>query len=204
MKSFRPKTAMSSVQCLQINRNTLPIIAKYPASRIRGLKKFKYFTRWKPKFYDVPIELLDTYNNLAKWVYDHYGYGEFIVCFPDTRIQSKKFRKRFICNSLERAKCYRFKRERCKKWNNQKYVFVGMSCFRNKKITHGMSPRAYVTIEEGLNPITREPFVYHYNMAKMKMKMMFFWKGEERIDKRKELETPFGESVMEDRVKREL
>lgn len=85
---LRPDPDMFIIQCFAILRDKQLDKLLLTDHNRKVLKKFKYFTRLRPVFKAHKDEI-DTEDNLALWVYKHYGYGEFGVMFTSNYNKNK-------------------------------------------------------------------------------------------------------------------
>ena len=119
----------------------------------------------------VKRELVDNEEKLSRFVFEHYGFGEFNVNFWKM-VRSRWYRKTFNCTQ---PACHWFQNKTCKTWRT---YYTGRACKANRKDVWTFSP--YVRII--LKPSSMDDNGFEYHLPKMKNNMWRFkwWKGTEK------------------------
>lgn len=145
----------------------------YRMKKIIKKRKVQHDNLFLKRSKNVPIELINTEEGLASFIRDKYGYGRYSIMFFDKYKRSKRYNFNFKCK-LKRCKYF----ATCTRKNK---TIEGISCWRNKKVIHCMSPKIKIEILENANPEAEKDFTYKILFNFNTMHTFPWWRGKKKL-----------------------
>jgi len=130
----------------------------------------------------VPVEEISNEEDLAFFIFHHYGSGEFNVCFRDKYNLSPYYQPEKDCKDKE-----------CKIWRKRNGLKAGSrieaKCKFHKKFWPAMKPRCRLTIwERAYYDDYYSRFKFRYDRRKYLMHRMWFWIGRRNARRKERIE----------------